>query len=92
MNDIATKFLLTRNIYFCEKIKETCNLNCIYENELGKTCLDHDTVHANSKDIAKRNISDKILRDQAYEIGVNPKCCGCQRGWQVWRMSFLTRK
>ena len=33
-----------------------------------------------SKDLAKGNILDKILKDKAYDIAVTPKCDGYQRG------------
>ena len=51
-----------------EKFKETNNLKHLYRNELDKACFAHDAVYSNSKDLAKRTISDRILKGRAYEI------------------------
>ena len=59
-----------------KKIKETGDLNYIYKNILDKDCFTHDTANADSKDLAKRTVSDKILQDRAYGITLNPKCDG----------------
>ena len=63
-----------------QKFKETGNIKHIYKNELDKTCFAHDTACFNSTDLARRTISDKILKDRAYKIAINPKHCGYQRG------------
>ena len=52
--------------------KKTSNLKHIYKNELDKACFAHDVAYSNSKDLAKRTISDKILKNKAYEIAINP--------------------
>ena len=60
----------------CERIqifRETGNLKTLYRNELDKACFAHDATYSDSKDLAKRTISDKILEDRAYEI---PRCRG----------------
>ena len=56
-----------------EKFKETGDLNCIYKNELDKAYFVHDAAYSDSKDLAKRTVLDKILKDRAYEIAINPK-------------------
>ena len=38
---------------------------------LKKTWFAHDTAYFDSKDLAKRTISDKILKDRTYEIATN---------------------
>ena len=38
---------------------------CIYKNQLDKACFEHDMTYGNSKDLAKRTASDKVLRDKA---------------------------
>ena len=43
------------------------------KNVLDKSCFDHDAAYSDSKDLAKRTISDKILNDGAYEINIYPK-------------------
>ena len=40
----------------------------------------YDAAYGKSKDLAKRTVSDKILRDKSYKIAVNPKYDGYQRG------------
>ena len=39
----------------------------IYQSKLDKACFVHDAAYANSKDLAKRTISVKVLRHKAYE-------------------------
>ena len=40
----------------------------LYRNELGKTWFTRDAVASNIKYLARRTISDKILKDRGYEI------------------------
>ena len=51
-----------------QKFRETGDLKHIYQNELDKAGFAHDAVCSDSKDLAKRTIPDKILKDRAYEI------------------------
>ena len=51
----------------------------LYRNELDKACITHDAAYSDSKDLAKRTISDKILKDRAYEIARNCNYDGYQR-------------
>ena len=48
----------------------------MYKNKLEKTCFGHDATYSNSKDLAKRAVSDRILRERAYEIPPNAKYDG----------------
>ena len=50
------------------KFRETGPVKHLYRNELDKACFAHDAAYSDSKDLAKRTISDKILKDRAYEI------------------------
>ena len=34
----------------------------MYKNELDKVCFSHDAAYSDNKDLAKRTISDKILK------------------------------
>ena len=53
----------------------------IFKNELDKVCLVHYAAYFDSKDLAKRTISDKILeKDTAYETAMNTKYDECQTG------------
>ena len=53
--------------------KKTSNLNYVYKNELDKACFAHGPGYADSNDLAKRTISDKIFKDGSYKIAINPK-------------------
>ena len=48
-----------------QKFKETGNLKYICKNGLDKVCFSHDLVYSNSKELVKRIISDKILKDKS---------------------------
>ena len=63
-----------------QKINETGDTNYIYKNELDKTCFAHDTAYSHSKDLTKRTVADKILRNEAFNIAKNSKYDGYQRG------------
>ena len=54
-----------------QKFKETGNLKHLYKNELDKAWFAHNATCSHSKDLAKGTISDKILKDRAYEIARN---------------------
>ena len=60
-------------------VKRLKNLEHIYKNKLGKPCFAYYVAYSDSKDLARRTISDKILKDRAYEIARNPKYDGFQR-------------
>ena len=51
-----------------KKLRETDDLKHTYRNELGKACLAHNAAFSDSKDLTKRTISHKILKNRAYEI------------------------
>ena len=53
-----------------QKFRETDNLKHWYRNEIDKACFAHDAAYSDSKDLAKRTISD-ILKGRAYEIARN---------------------
>ena len=52
----------------------------------------NDAVYDNSKDLAKGNISDKILKDRVYEIALNPKYNEYQRGLPSMMYKFFDKK
>ena len=62
-----------------KKLKETGDLKYIYENELGKSRFAHDAPYADSKDLIQRTVSDKVLKDRAYESALYLKY-GYQKG------------
>ena len=53
------------------KIRENCNLKQLYRNELYKACFAHGAAYSYSEGLARRTISDKILKVRAYEIARN---------------------
>ena len=62
----------TKNKERIQKFNETGNTSYIYKNELDKACFQHDMAYGDFKDLAKRTIADKILRDKAFNIAKNP--------------------
>ena len=60
-----------------QKLKETGDTNYIYMNELDKVCF---TAYSDSKDLTKRTVADKILKNKAFDIAKDPKYDGYQRG------------
>ena len=69
----------TKHCERIQKFRETVNLKYLYRNELGKACFAHDAAYSDSKHLAKRTVSDKILKDRAYEIARNRRYDGYQR-------------
>ena len=60
----------------------------LYRNELDKACFVHEAANSDSKDLAKRPISENILEDRTYEIDRN-----CQYdGYQEWSINYFIRK
>ena len=43
----------------------------LYRNELDKACFAHNATYFDNKNLSKRTISDKILRDKGYEKAKN---------------------
>ena len=62
------------------KFREIGSLKYLYRNELDKACFVRDAAYSDSKDLAKRNILDNILKDKAHWISINPKYDGYHRG------------
>ena len=75
-----------------QKFRETGNLKHLYRNELDKACFAHDAAYSDSKDLAKRTISDKILKDRAYEIARNRGYDGYQRALAVMIYKCFDKK
>ena len=71
---------------------QTGNTNFIYKNELDKACFQHDMAYGKSKDLVKRTQSDKVLRDKAFKIAIDPKYNGYQRGLASMVYKFFEKK
>ena len=75
-----------------QKFRETGNLKHLYRIELDKACFAHDAACSDNKDLAKRTVSDKNLKDIAYEIARNRNYDGYQRALTSMVYKFLIRK
>ena len=70
----------TRNKKRTKKFKETGDSRYISQNELDKTCSQHDMAHGDFKDLSRRTAADKVLCGKAFNIVKSPKCDGYQGG------------
>ena len=75
-----------------QKFKETGDTNYIYKNELDKACFAHDAAYSDSKDLTKKTVADKILRNKAFNIAKDPKYDGYQRGLASMVYNFFDQK
>ena len=82
----------TKNKERIQKFKETGDSRCIHKNELDKACFQHDMAYEDFKDLAKRTVSDKVLKDKAFNIAKNPKYGGYQRGLASMVYKFFDKK
>ena len=71
---------LTKNKERIEKFMQTGNTDFIYKNELDRACFQHYMAYGKSKDLAKRTLSDKVLRDKVFKVATHPKNDGYERG------------
>ena len=82
----------TKNKRRIQKLKKTGDTNYIYEYELDKACIQHDMAYGDFKNLAKRRVSDKVLKDKAFNIAKNPKYHGYQRGLASMVYKFFHKK
>ena len=75
-----------------QKFRETGDTNYIYKNELDKDCFVHDAAYSDSKDLTKRTVADKILKNKAFDIAKDPKYDGYQRGLASMVYKFFDSK
>ena len=77
-----------------QKLKKTGDKNYIYiyMNELDKACFTHDAAYSDSKDLTKRTVADKILKNKAFHIAKDPKYDGYQRGLASMVYKFFDSK
>ena len=75
-----------------QKFKESGDTSYIYMNELDKACFTHDAAYSDSKDVTKRTVADKILKNRAFDIAKGPKCDGYQRGLASMVYKFFDSK
>ena len=82
----------TKNKEGIQKFKETGDTSYIYKNELDKACFQHYSTYGDFKDLVKRTLSDKVLKDKAFNIAKNPKYDGYQRGLASMVYKFFDKK
>ena len=82
----------TRHEERIQKFKETGDTNYIYMNELDKACFTHDAAYSDSKDLTKRTVADKILKNKTFDIAKDPKYDGYQRGLASMVYKFFDSK
>ena len=75
-----------------KSFKETGDTNYIYKNELDKACFAYDPAYSDSKDLTKRTVAGKILRNRAFNIAKDPKYDGYQRGLASMVYKFFDKK
>ena len=81
----------TKNKERIQKFMETGDTSYIYKNELDKACIQHDMAYGDFKDLKRRTVSDKVLRDKAFNIAKNPKYDGYQTGLASVVYKFLIK-
>ena len=80
----------TKNKEKIEKFMQTENTGFIYRNELDKVYFQDDMAYGKSKDLVKRTQSDKVLKDEAFNIASNHD--GYQRGLASMVYTFFNKK
>ena len=75
-----------------QEFKETRDSQYIYQNELDKTCFQHDMAYRDFKDLTRRTASDKVLYNKAFIIAKNSKYNGYQRGLVSMVYKFLIKR
>ena len=82
----------TKNKKRIQKFKDTGDSRYIYQNELDKTCFQHDMAYRDFKYLTRRAASDKILFEKAFNIAKNPRYDGYQCGLAAMVYNFFDKK
>ena len=82
----------TRHRERIKKFKQTGDTCYIYRNDLDKACFQHDSAYADNKDLINRTKADKVLKDKAYNIAINPEYDGYQGGLASMVYKFFDSK
>ena len=72
---------------------QTRNTDFIYKNELEEACFQHDKAFNMIllKRFIKRTQSDKVSKDKAFKIVIDPKYYGYQRGLNSMDYKFFDK-
>ena len=81
----------TKNKEKMQNFKETGDSRYNYQNELDKTCFQHDIASEDFKDLPRRKTSDKVLSEKTFDIAKYPKYNGYQRGIASTVYKFFLR-
>ena len=68
--------LFTKDKERIQKFRDTGDWRYIYQNKLDKACFQHDMSYGDFKDLASRTVSNKIMRDKAFNLDKNLKYGG----------------
>ena len=71
---------VTKNKERIQQFKKTGHLRYIYQNELDKTCFQHDMTYGDFKNLIRRTVCNKVLHYNAFNIVKNSKHHGYQFG------------
>ena len=82
----------TRHEGRIQKFKETGDTNYVFKNELDISCFVHEAAYSDSKDLTKRTVADKNLKNRAFDIAKDPKYDGYQRGLVPMVYEFFVSK
>ena len=82
----------TKNKERIQKLKETGDTSYIYKNEFHKACFQRNMAYGDFKDLKRKTLSDKVLKDKAINIAKNPKYDGYQRGLASLVYKFFDKK
>ena len=82
----------TKHAERIKKFEQTGNMSYIFKNELDKACFKHDSAYADYKDLLNRTRTDKFLKDRAFEIAIDLKYDGYQRGLASMVCKFFDKK
>ena len=55
-------------------------------------CFQHDMAYGDFKEFARRTTSNKVLRDEGFNIAKNPKYDGCQKRLASMVYKFFDKK
>ena len=80
------------NVERIQKFWQAGNLKHLYRSELDEACLAHDAIYSDSDDLAKTAISEKILKDRAYEIAKNSGYDELQRALAIMVNQLFRKK
>ena len=70
----------TKNKERIKKFKEIGDSRHFYQNQLDKSCFQHDMAYGDFKDLNRITAANTFLRDNLFHIARNPKYDGYQHG------------